>query len=120
MPRRGPVFTPKVVNIIRGLADQGRSAPEIAAAIGSTPASVRVRCCQLKIKLVRRGRTSRKETEPRSGRERKMVVYTHPEVYAALNRKAAHMHKSPVELAALLLEAIVSSDIYDAVLDDRH
>jgi hypothetical protein len=120
MPRRAHVFTPKAVNIIRRLAHQGTSASEIAQVIGSTPASVRVRCCQLKIKLVRRGRPSRKEHEPHSGRERKMVVYTRPEVYAALNRKAAHMHTSPVELAALLLEAIVSSDIYDAVLDDRH
>ena|ERR1700683_173980 len=119
MPRRGQVFTPKTVNIIRGLADQGRSASEIAAAIGSTPASVRVRCCQLKIKLVRRGRSGGQEPQQHGGQERKMVVYTRPEVYAALNRKAAHMHKSPAELAALLLEAIVSSDIYDAVLDDR-
>ena len=119
MPRRGQIFTPKAVNIIRGLADQGMSASEIAAVIGSTPASGRVRCCQLKIKLIRRGRPPRRELKLDGGRERKMVVHTRPEVYAALYRKAAHMHKSPLELAALLLEAIVSSDIYDAVLDDR-
>ena len=35
----------------------------------------------------------------------------------ALNAKAAHMHKSPDELAGMLLEAIAVSDIYDAVLD---
>ena len=119
MPRRGQVFTPKNVNLIRGLADRGRSASEIAEVIGSTPASVRVRCCQLKIKLIRRGRPPRLGRKLDGPRERKMVVYTRPEVYEALNRRASHMRKSPVELAALLLEAIVRSDIYDAVLDDR-
>ena len=54
MPRR--VFTPAVIKAIRELASQGKSASEIAAAIGSTAASVRVKCCQLKIQLSRRGR----------------------------------------------------------------
>jgi hypothetical protein len=71
MPRRGQVFTPKAVKIIRGLADQGRSASEIANVIGSTPASVRVRCCQLKIKLFRRGRPSRSGSESGETRERR-------------------------------------------------
>jgi hypothetical protein len=35
MPRRGQVFTPRAVKIIRGLADQGKSASEIADVIGS-------------------------------------------------------------------------------------
>ena len=47
MPRR--VFTPAVIKAIREMAGQGKSASEIAATIGSTPASVRVKCCQLKI-----------------------------------------------------------------------
>jgi hypothetical protein len=117
MPRRGQVFTAKAVTVIQKLAEQGRSASEIAAAIGSTPASVRVRCSQLKIKLVRRGRPSRAEGNGLG--DRKMIVYTRQEVYAALHRKAAHMHKSPAELARMLLEAIASSDLYEAVLDDR-
>jgi hypothetical protein len=37
---------------------------------------------------------------------------------AALERKARQMQKSGAELAAMLLEAIVSSNIYEAVLDD--
>jgi ubiquitin len=117
MPRRGQVFTTRAVKIIRGLADQGRSASEIADVIGSTPASVRVRCCQLKIKLPRRGRASRSGSRPRDMQERKVAVYVCSDVYAALNAKAAHMQKSPDELAGMLLEAIAASDIYDAVLD---
>ena len=38
--------------------------------------------------------------------------------YAALKRKAADMQKSAVKLSGELLEAIISSDIYEAVLDD--
>jgi hypothetical protein len=115
MPRR--VFTPAVIKAVRELASQGRSASEIAGTIGSTPGSVRVKCCQLKIQLSRRGRPS---LAPRfsSYSESKLVVYLRPDGYAALKRRAAEMHKSPVELAGLLLEAIASANIFEAVLDD--
>lgn len=110
MPRR--VFTPAVIKAIREMAGQGKSASEIAATIGSTPASVRVKCCQLKIQLSRRGRPSLHPGE------HKLVLYMRPEDYTALKRKAAHKRKSPAELAGTLLEMIVSADIFQAVLDD--
>jgi hypothetical protein len=106
------VFTPAVIKAIRELASQGKSASEIAAAIGSTAASVRVRCCQLKIQLSRRGRPCLRPSE------HKLVLYMRPEDYAALKRKAAHKRKSPAELAGTLLEMIVSADIFQAVLGD--
>jgi len=109
MPRHRHVFTPTVVAIIRELARQGKSAPEIADAVGSTAASVRVKCSQLKIKL-RRGR--------RGVLKQRLVVYLRPADYAALDRKARQMQNSAVELAEMLLEAIISSNIYEAVLDD--
>ena len=109
MSRQRYVFTPSAVEIIRGLARQGRSAPEIADAVGSTAASVRVKCSLLKIKL-RRGR--------RDTPKQRLVLYMRPADCAALERKARQMQRSSVELAAMLLEAIVSSNIYEAVLDD--
>src|SRR6202050_1549950 len=117
MPRR--VFTLAVIKAIREMASQGKSASEIAATIGSTPASVRVKCCQLKIQLSRRGRPSLVPSFPQQNSEHKLVVYMRPEDYGALKRKAAQMHKSPVELAAMLLEAIASANIFEAVLDDH-
>jgi hypothetical protein len=117
MPRR--VFTPAVIKSIRELATQGKSASEIAAAIGSTPASVRVKCCQLKIPLSRRGRPSLVPSFPQRIGEHRLVIYMRPDDYAALKQKAAHLHKSPVELAGMLLEAIVSANIFEAVLDDH-
>jgi hypothetical protein len=119
MPRRGQIFTPRTVTVIQRLADQGRAASEIAAAIGSTPASVRVRCSQLKIRLIRRGRPSRQEMKANGSGERKLIVYARQEAYAALQREAAKMHKPPTELARMLLEAIADSDLFGAVLDDR-
>ena len=110
MSRR--VFTPAVIKAIRELASQGKSASEIAAAIGSTAASVRVKCCQLKIRLSGRGRPTLHPSE------HKLVLYMRPEDYTALKRKAAHKRKSPAELAGTLLEMIVSADIFQAVLDD--
>ncbi|MGA8616595.1 MAG: hypothetical protein WB760_33835 [Xanthobacteraceae bacterium] len=116
MARR--VFTAVVIKAIRDWASQGKSASEIAAAIGSTAASVRVKCCQLKIQLSRRGRPSLVPSWPQHPGEHKLVIYMRPEDYAALERKAAHMHKSPAELAGMLLEEIVSADIFQAVLGD--
>ena len=116
MPRR--VFTPVVTALIRELASQGKTASEIAATIGSTPASVRVKCCQLKIQLSRRGRPSLVPGFPRH-HDFKLVLNMRPDDYAALKQKAAQMHRSPVEFAGMLLQAIASADIFDAVLDDR-
>jgi hypothetical protein len=116
MPRR--VFTPVVIKAVRELASQGKTASEIAATIGSTPGSVRVKCCQLKIQLSWRGRPSLVPSLfPHN--EHMLVVNMRSDDYAALKLKAAQMRKSPVEFAGMLLEAIVSANIFDAVLDDR-
>jgi len=115
MPRR--VFTPAVIKAIREMASQGKTGSQIAATIGSTPASVRVKCCQLKIQLSRRGRPSLVPSFSAHD-EHRLVVSMRPDDYAALTQKAAQMHKSPFDFAGMLLEAIVSSNIFDAVLDD--
>jgi hypothetical protein len=80
---------------------------------------VRVKCCQLKIQLSRRGRPSLVPSFPQHSNEHKLVLYMRLDDYTALKRKAAQMNKSPVELAGMLLEAIVSANIFEAVLDDR-
>jgi hypothetical protein len=116
MPRR--VFTPVVIKAIRELASQGKTASQIAAAIGSTAASVRVKCCQLKIALSRRGRPSLVPSWPQHPGEHKLVLYMGTEDYAALKQKAVQMRKSPSELAGTLLGEIISADIFDAVLGD--
>ena len=116
LPRGGRrrVFTPSAINTICGLAGQGKSASEIAEVIGSTTGSVRVKCSQLNIKLRRQGQRG----HIRQIAGQRLVICLNDADYAALERKAADMQKSAVELSCELLEAIISSDIYEAVLDD--
>jgi hypothetical protein len=108
--QRRRIFTPSAINAIRRLAAQGKSASEMAEVIGSTSASVRVKCCQLKIKLRRR--------HPQQISGQSVMVYLHASDYAALKRKAEDIEKSANELSGELLKAIIRSDIYEAVLDD--
>jgi hypothetical protein len=118
MPKR--VFTPAAIKIIRDFAAQERSAVEIAEVIGSTAASVRVKCSQIKIRLSRRGRRGPTlvPTLPDQLERKKLVNYMDPAHYAALKQQSDHMQKPAGELAGMLLQAVVSSDIYKAVLDD--
>ena len=116
--RRSHIFTPTAIQLVRRLADHGKTASEIADAIGSTAASVRARCCQLKIKLPRETHARISVTEQGRTQEQKLIVHMQPKIYAALEGKAVYMQKSADELAGMLLEAIVSSEIYEAVLDD--
>jgi DNA-binding CsgD family transcriptional regulator len=116
LPRgaRRRVFTPSTINTICGLAGQGKSASEIAEVIGSTTGSVQVKCSQLKIRLRRQGRRG----HIRQIAGQRLIICLSDADYAALKRKAADMQKSAVKLSGELLEAIISSDIYEAVLDD--
>jgi hypothetical protein len=112
------VFTPAAIKIIGELVAQEKTAAEIAAVIGSTAASVRVKCCQLKLHLSRRGRPSLVPALPDQIQREKLVIYLDRRHYAALKRQAAGMQKPTGELAGMLLRAIVNSDIYRAVLDE--
>ena len=124
--RRSHIFTPAAIETLRRLAREGSLLQTIANAIGSTAASVRVRCSQLRIKLAQGSRTDSPKAlqldspkaRRRHFRERQLIIGMNPAVYAALEQKAARKHKSTSGFARMLLEAIVSSDIYEAVLDD--
>ena len=113
--RRSHVFTPAAIELVHRLADQGKTASEITDAIGSTAASVRARCCQLKIKLARGANAGIRETQQGRIQEQELIVRMQPKAYAALEVKAVYMQKSTDELAGMPLEAIVGSDIYAAV-----
>lgn len=117
--RRSHRFTPAAIEIVRRLAAEGKSASEIADAIGSTAASVRVRCCQLKIRLAGGPCSDTPDTRQRPFQKKSLTKGMREEVYAELEQAAARMQKSTAELARTLLEAIVSDGIYAAVLDER-
>jgi hypothetical protein len=57
MIRKGRIFTPHAIDLMRKMAERGSSAIEIARSVGSTPNSVRVVCSLQKIKI-RHGRSA--------------------------------------------------------------
>ena len=115
------VFTPDNLLRIRQMAGEGSSSIEIAKAIGSTSASVRVRCSHHKIKIRRGHRSMRnalsKPVHPLS--DETIVAHLPGSLSTEFHRKAKQLQISASVLASRLLGAIVVSDIYDAVLDDR-
>ena len=105
-------FTTDVLLRVRQLAAEGRSSIEIAKLMGSTPASVKNVCCRHKIKLPRRRRSIENTLS-------KLVAHLPAPVSIEFHRKAERLQLSASMLASRLLEAIVISNIYEAVLDDK-
>jgi len=106
---RERIFTADTILRIRQMAAEGSSSFEIAESIGSTPASVRVMCCQHKIKIGR-GRSA--------GTPLPLVAHLPGALSAEFRRKAEELQIPASVLATKLLSAIVISNIYEAVLDD--
>src|SRR5215472_2605171 len=98
------IFTQNNLLTIRRMAEEGRSATEIAESIGSTPASVRNVCSHHKIKIGR-------------GQEHAIVVRMDGTLSAEFRRKAEELQIPTSVLATRLLSAIVISNIYEAVID---
>jgi predicted transcriptional regulator len=102
-------FTPDNLQRLRQLATEGKSSIEIAKLMGSTPASVKNVCCRHQIKI------------PRRRRSISDAVSKHlpASLSTEFHREAEHLQISASMLASRLLEAIVISNIYEAVLDDK-
>ena len=112
MKKKDRIFTPDNLRRIRQMAAEGSSSFEIAESIGSTPASVRVMCCQHKIKIGRRRRVS-------NGSPVKIMAHLSESLSTEFHRKADDLQIPVSVLASRLLAAIADSNIYEAVLDDR-
>ena len=111
------VFTPQIIARIRAMAENGSSALEIAQSLGSTAGSVRVACSRRNIRIKRR-RRARLIPLVHSPAIHDIVAHMPASLYAEFHRKAEHLKLSPSALASNLLTAIVTSNIFEAVLDD--
>jgi hypothetical protein len=117
------VFTSQKLALMQQMAEQGCSAREIAMVIGSTPSSVRVVCSRQKIPLKGGRRQVPGHVEQLAQHvsvvpEHVVVAYMPAPLYAEFNRKAVHLNTAVSVLASKLLNAIATSDLYKAVLDD--
>jgi hypothetical protein len=105
-------FTPDNLLRVQQLAAAGLSSIEIAKSMGSTPASVKNVCCRHKIKIPRKRRSV-------SNTLSKLVAHLPASLSADFHRKAEQLQLSVPVLASRLLEAIVASNLCEAVLDDE-
>jgi hypothetical protein len=105
MPRT--VFTPQGIETMRKMAENGDPARDIALAIGSTPASVRVKCCQLKIKLSRVRRPS------------DLMFTIPPEEFHKLVVAAERYGCTPTILTRKIVTLVLRDNLVDGVLDEE-
>ena len=105
-------FTPDNLLRVRQMAAEGNSSIEIAKSLGSTPASVKNVCCRHKIKLPRRRRSIKNVLS-------KLVAHLPLSLSTEFHHKAEDLQVTASVLASRLLAAIVASNIYEAVLDDK-
>jgi hypothetical protein len=107
------IFSPLVLSRIAERVDQGFSAAEIADEIGCKLGSLRVRCSEHGISL---RRAARYASDRRERRER-MVINISRSTALALQQQAGNDQMSAAQFAAVLLEAVVRDDLYEAVID---
>jgi hypothetical protein len=122
MNGRRRVFTPQNLALIKRMAEEGCSSPEIANTIGSTPSSVRVNCSHHGIRI-RRGRGCAAWPLPAhepsaSDLEVPVVAHLPATLYAEFCSRANDMHQPVSIFASMLLKAIATSNLYKAVLDE--
>jgi CRISPR/Cas system-associated endonuclease Cas3-HD len=110
--RRPVRFTPDNLLRVRQMAAEGNSSIEIAQSMGSTSASVKNVCSRHKIKILGRRRSVKNALST-------LVTHLPASLSTEFHLKAKQLQISASVLASRLLEAIVVSDIYDAVLDDK-
>jgi len=119
MRKQAVIFTADALVLMRQMAEQGRSATEIALAIGSTQGSVRVTCSREKIPLKRGRRAINLHAAHQDNVECLVTAHLPAPLYAAMRRKAGGFGLSLSALASKLLIAVAESDIYRAVLDEE-
>lgn len=103
---RRTVFTEAVLRMIPDWVEAGASRRDIAAALGTTVASLAATCSNKSIPLRPRATWS---LEQRLGRAR----------WAELRRRAERRGVPAVELALKILMTVVDAKLIDAVLDDK-
>ena len=114
MPRR--IFTPHGIATMRSMAANGDSACDIAHKLGSTSASVRVKCSQLKIKLVRWSAVV--DGSGGDNQERTFMITLQLAEFSKLVEAAKLRNCSPPVLARRIVTLVLRDNLVDGVLDE--
>jgi hypothetical protein len=106
-------FDKAMVDHLRYMAErEGLSSKQMAARIGSTSGSVRVRCAEHGIKI-----PVHRDGGVRALRGHKAVAYLLPRSAEAVDAEATRRGVSRNKLATMVMEAVVEGKIWNAVLD---
>jgi hypothetical protein len=107
------VFTPEIVASIIRLARAGRTAPEVATSLGLNLGSLRVECSKRQISF-------REERKTGLGLSSEALVLqiTH-DARAQLESIGSRRGLSAEEMAAYLMDVIVTENLIDAILDEQ-
>jgi hypothetical protein len=100
---------------IPAMLDRGMSPEEIAAELGCTVGTLRVRCCRAKVSLRRNGDQPRR---PRQPARKQVAIDMKACTFEELRVRADSRGISASCLVGRLLETIVADDLFTAVLDD--
>ena len=106
-------FTPQVILRMRAMAGAGDSAAVIAREIGSTAASVRVKCSLLGIKLARGNAIGRRVLEAGI-----LQIKMSEADFEVLQRIATERSTFPAVLVRNILSTVLHDDLVRAVLDE--
>ena len=111
------IFTSEMIALIPSWVQQGKRAEEIAAMIGCSVATLRVRCSQMKISLRSPNwREKRRQTLARPSFSMPVLAQLTRVSTSLLRQRAFELGMSEGQLAAQLLESIVRDDLYNTVL----
>jgi hypothetical protein len=113
-PTKRSLFSADVFDQIATMVDRGLNAMEIAARVGCTVGTLRVKCCHYGLSLRRQAAQSR-AFSPHT----KLKLKLSRDVVWQLYRQARKERLSGTELATALIEVIVRDELYDAVIDRR-
>jgi hypothetical protein len=107
------LFSPAVFAQIAKMVDGGFKPSQIAATIGCTLGTLRVRCSQCGVSL-------RRYTAESIGSRTKLMIKLPPEIALRLQLEAQKQRISPTKLATILIETIVQDELYGAVIDRKY
>ena len=129
--RRGTIFTKDLMAGIPVLVQQGLNAEAIAARLGCTVGTLKVRCSQARSACAypKRSRWCRGATgasAPKPPKQKRSYAFAVPTTLqlsrvamSRLRQRAEAIGVNEAQLASDLLEVIAQDDLYDAVLDNK-
>jgi hypothetical protein len=111
--KRPTILTSAVLAQVPGWLQKGRTADEIAASVGCTVGTLRVKCSQKGISL-RRGALAQRQS-PKN--HPKLSISLPIPIIAVLEARASGQGVTSRKLVATLIKTIVNDDLFEAVLD---